>query len=447
MNQSAVIIVDENVVHRKMLRDVISLAGYRVLESQNSDDVIKKVCSQDIALVISDRVLSPLNGHAMLGRLKSQKPTLPVILMSESASVRDAVQAMRAGATDYLLKPVDGQSILETMRWSIATSVIRGDELVAEDPRSRELVNLAERVAQSEITVMITGDTGTGKEVFARYIHRRSKHSEGPFVAVNCAALPDNMLEALLFGYEKGAFTGAFETKRGKFEQAEGGTLLLDEISELDLGLQAKLLRVLQEREVERLGGHKTIPLNVRILATSNRNLSQYVHENRFREDLYYRLNVFPLRLPALCDRPGDILPLAHTFMVRHRSDAKLSPITASAERLLIRHTWPGNVRELDNLIQRALVLKRGEVITEDDIRFEADTMPDMNYSKPAVIQEVERDSLDNNLKTKEQELILNALISGNGNRKRTAAALGISPRTLRYKLARMREEGVSIPD
>ncbi len=446
MNQSAVMIVDEDVVHRRILRDAISLAGYRVLESDNSDDALNKICSQDITLVLSDTDMRSLDGHAMLRNLKSLKPTIPVILMSAYTSVRAAVQAMQEGAEDYLVKPVASDSALELVRRTIASTQVRDDELVAVDPRSRELVNLATRVAKSEVTVMITGDTGSGKEVFARYIHRHSKRSKGPFVAVNCAALPDNMLEALLFGYEKGAFTGAYETKRGKFEQAEGGTLLLDEISELDLGLQAKLLRVLQEKEVERLGGHKIIPLNVRILATSNRNLSQYVRENKVREDLYYRLNVFPLRLPALRDRPGDILPLAHRFTGNHRS-SPLSPITAAAERLLLSHSWPGNVRELDNLIQRALVLKSGEVIMEEDIQFEPETAEQAGVSTLIPFQGTEPERLENNLKTKEQELILNALISGNGNRKRAAAALGISPRTLRYKLARMREAGVPIPD
>ena len=244
--------------------------------------------------------------------------------------------------------------------------------MIAEDLRTRELVELAARVAASDATVMIGGESGTGKEVLARYIHRHSARVDGPFIAINCAAIPDNMLEAVLFGYEKGAFTGAVRASAGKFEQAQGGTLLLDEISEMSLPLQAKLLRVLQEREVERLGGRDLIQLDVRVLATSNRHLREEVAAGRFREDLFYRLNVFPLTLPALRERPRDILPLARHLMERHlRGGEILPPFEPEAEARLLAHRWPGNVRELDNLMQRALILCNGERIGAADIHFE----------------------------------------------------------------------------
>lgn len=312
--------------------------------------------------------------------------------------------------------------------------------LVAADPRTVELAGLAGRVAISEATVFLTGESGTGKEVFARFIHQNSRRAEGPFVAINCAAIPDNMLEAVLFGYEKGAFTGAYESRGGKFEQANGGTLLLDEISEMALSLQAKLLRVLQEREVERLGARKLIALNVRVLATSNRNLRAQVANGRFREDLYYRLNVFPLHLPPLRERKDDILPLARSFIARNSTDQPSCTLSEQAQYRLRNHDWPGNVRELDNVIQRALILKPGAVIEAEHIRFEQPQACEIDATADRC------STLGNDLKSREQELIIQALNSGNGSRKKAAEMLGISPRTLRYKLARLREAGVAIP-
>ncbi|WP_274600868.1 sigma-54 interaction domain-containing protein [Ectothiorhodospira shaposhnikovii] len=249
-------------------------------------------------------------------------------------------------------------------------------ELVAEDPRSRELVELARRVAASEATVMLNGESGVGKEVYARFIHAHSLRADGPFVAVNCAAIPENMLEAMLFGHERGAFTGAYESRPGKFELAEGGTLLLDEISEMDLSLQAKLLRVLQEREVERLGGRRPMQMDVRVLATSNRNLMQAVAEGKFREDLFYRLNVFPLVIPPLRERPGDILPLARRLIYIHGRGIDRARLSTAAAARLMDHIWPGNVRELDNVIQRAMILRDSEELDAASIHFETMAPP-----------------------------------------------------------------------
>jgi two-component system response regulator FlrC len=293
---------------------------------------------------------------------------------------------------------------------------------------------------------MILGESGTGKEVIARYLHGCSKRANGPFVAINCAAIPENMLEAVLFGYEKGAFTGAYQATAGKFEQAQGGTLLLDEISEMDLGLQAKLLRVLQEREVERLGGRKTIALDVRVLATSNRNLRDYVAQGKFREDLYYRLNVFPLTLRPLRERRDDIVPLAK-YMIERRWQGKGAAPTLAADAIamLQTHSWPGNVRELDNVIQRALILIGGPQITAEAIHFEQEGAEAV-LQAPVAVSAAAGANLEENLKLREQRLIVDALKAGNGSRKAAAEKLGISPRTLRYKLARLREEGVVIP-
>jgi two-component system, response regulator FlrC len=316
-------------------------------------------------------------------------------------------------------------------------------EPVACAANSRRLLELAQRVAATECTVLIVGESGTGKEVLARYIHRNSPRATQPFVAVNCAAIPENMLEAMLFGYERGAFTGAHAGHAGKFEQAQGGTLLLDEVTEMPLGLQAKLLRVLQEREVERLGGRSPVSLDVRVLATTNRRLREEVAAGRFREDLYYRLNVFPLAIGPLRTRRDDVLPLAMQLLgARCRPGSPIPALSAEAAHLLLTYPWPGNVRELDNLLQRALILVNGPVILPTHIQFELanDGAAEL---KPAAAAPA---SLAASLDERERDLILNALRAGNGNRRSAAETLGISARTLRYKLARLREAGIEVP-
>ncbi len=346
---------------------------------------------------------------------------------------------------------------------------------VASAASSQRLLELARRVATSDCTVLIVGESGTGKEVLARFIHRFSARNTGPFVAVNCAAIPENMLEAILFGYERGAFTGAHSAHPGKFEQAQGGTLLLDEITEMPLSLQAKLLRVLQEREVERLGGRGAIALELRVLATTNRRLREDVAAGRFREDLYYRLNVFPLGLLPLRQRRDDILPLAMQLLgLRQRQGEPIPALSAEAAQLLLTYAWPGNVRELDNLLQRALILVNGPVIGPEHIQFEPAPEPAPAAAMPAVpapaaapsvhdasqadeVRDVAacaspgttdetRGSLAESLGQVERNVILDALRTGRSTRREIAERLGISPRTLRYKLARLRAAGIEVP-
>ena len=317
-------------------------------------------------------------------------------------------------------------------------------EPVACAANSRRMLELAARVAATECTVLIVGESGTGKEVLARFIHKNSARAAAPFVAVNCAAIPENMLEAMLFGYERGAFTGAHALHAGKFEQAQGGTLLLDEVTEMPLGLQAKLLRVLQEREVERLGGRGPVALDVRVLATTNRRLREEVSAGRFREDLYYRLNVFPLAIAPLRTRRDDVLPLAMQLLGgRCRPGAPIPALSAEAAHLLLTYPWPGNVRELDNLLQRALILVNGPVIRPEHVQFELanEHAPDAQ-AVPITVPA----SLAASLGEHERDLILDALRAGNGSRREAAETLGISARTLRYKLARLREAGVDVP-
>jgi two-component system response regulator FlrC len=316
-------------------------------------------------------------------------------------------------------------------------------EPVATADVSRAMFELARRVAETDCTVLISGESGTGKEVLARFIHRRSPRAARPFVAVNCAAIPENMLEALLFGYEKGAFTGAHAAHAGKFEQAQGGTLLLDEVTEMSLGLQAKLLRVLQEREVEKLGGRGSFALDVRVLATTNRVLRTQVQAGRFREDLFYRLCVFPLLLAPLRERRDDILPLAMQLLAaRVRPGARIPALSADAAHLLLTYSWPGNVRELDNLLQRALILVNGPVINPEHICFEA--VGELPATRGA--DALADSGLNDSLRQTERDLILEALRGGTATRSEVAGRLGISPRTLRYKLARLREAGIDVP-
>ena len=315
-------------------------------------------------------------------------------------------------------------------------------DLIATADVSRRLADLARRVAASDCTVLIAGESGTGKEVLARFIHRNSPRADRAFVAINCAAIPENMLEAILFGYERGAFTGAHAAHPGKFEQAQGGTLLLDEVTEMPLGLQAKLLRVLQEREVVRLGGRTPVALDVRVLATTNRNLRSEVAAGRFREDLYYRLNVFPLTTAPLRERRDDVLPLAmHVLNARCRPGERIPALSAEAAHILLTHAWPGNVRELDNVMQRALILANGPVIQAENIHIEgaSEAVPSAAPSASS------SGALSESVSAAERDLILEALRTDNGNRQAMAKRLGISPRTLRYKLAKLREAGVEV--
>ncbi len=324
---------------------------------------------------------------------------------------------------------------------SSETSISYSMEPVAVDTSSQLILELARRVAVTDCTVLIVGESGTGKEVLARLIHRASPRAARSFVAVNCAAIPENMLEAMLFGYERGSFTGAHAAHAGKFEQAQGGTLLLDEITEMPIALQAKLLRVLQEKEVERIGGTEALILDVRVLATTNRNLRAEVAAGRFREDLYYRLNVFPLALAPLRDRRDDILPLAtHLLQQRARPGSRIPALSADVAHLLLTYPWPGNVRELDNLLQRALVLNDGSVIEAEHILFERQP------SQTELGSKSESPMLQQTRERAERDLILEALRAAHGSRREVAEKLGISPRTLRYKLARIRSSGIDVP-
>ena len=445
MSHATVLIVEDDPALREALSDTLELAGYPVRTAEEGKGALKVLRDEPIGMVVSDVQMQPMDGHTLLREIRQSHAELPVLLMTAYGSIEKAVMAMHDGAIDYLVKPFEAEVLVSKVAEHIqplADKVTEGP--VVEDLRSREVLELARRVALSDATVLLNGESGTGKEVFARYIHQHSARNEGPFIAINCAAIPENMLEAVLFGYEKGAFTGAYQATAGKFEQAQGGTLLLDEISEMSLALQAKLLRVLQEKELERLGGRKLIELDVRVLATTNRKLREEVSAGRFREDLYYRLNVFPLTLPPLRDRQRDILPLARHLLQQNLRPGQTFPLfSEEAEQQLLSHDWPGNVRELDNLMQRALILNNNGVIDVHDLCFET---PDQEQRSEASVQPANGGKLPEDLRSVEEQMILDALGEGRVSRKHVASRLGISERTLRYKIARMREAGVAIP-
>ena len=428
-----VLVVEDDKNLREALCDTLDIAGFDPVPATDGKAAIRTLAETTVSLIVSDVQMQPMNGIDMLRQVKSSNPGIPTIMMTAYADVPNAVTAMQVGAVDYLVKPFSADILIEKISRHLS-GVDTDRDFIATDPATQRVLTMAERVAPSDATVMISGSSGTGKEVFAQYIHKNSKRKDGPFVAINCAAIPADMLEATLFGYKKGAFTGATSSQMGKFEQAQGGTLLLDEISEMDLGLQAKLLRVLQEREVERLGDRTAIQLDVRVLATTNRNLLDTVKANDFREDLYYRLNVFPLHVPDLKDRPDDILPLAKHFLARF-CHGSAPTLTEGAEQVLLAHPWTGNVRELENLIQRSTILSNGTTIDTEDLGLV------QNSIAPLI-----EPNLDNVVKAHERERILDVLSANNGNRQKTADALGISPRTLRYKLAKFRNQGHPLP-
>ena len=370
MAKTTILIVEDDAGLREALYDTLLLGDYDVVDADCAESALMVLSGRKIDLVVSDIQMGEMSGLALLKSIKAKYPQMPVLLMTAFATINDAVQAMRDGATDYLSKPFAPEVLLNLVgRYAPAQKIESRTPIVA-DPSSLQLLALSRKVAKSDATVMVMGPSGSGKEVLSRYIHDQSQRADAPFVAINCAAIPENMLEATLFGYEKGAFTGAVQACPGKFEQAQSGTLLLDEITEMDLALQAKLLRVLQEREVERLGGRKNIKLDVRVIATSNRDLRKAVERGEFREDLYYRLNVFPITWRPLSERPGDIVPLAEHLISRHAANQNLGTVklSAAARNKLSQYTWPGNVRELENVVQRALILCEGGLVDSGDL-------------------------------------------------------------------------------
>ncbi|MFK8019587.1 MAG: sigma-54-dependent transcriptional regulator [Pseudomonadales bacterium] len=461
--KKTILVVEDDDTLREAYVDTLELNDYLVLQAGDGIEALDCLKRERVDMIVSDVNMPELDGLGLLKQVRQSYPYVPMLLVTAFGCISRSVDAMRAGAADYIVKPFEPGVLLKLVAQHCGEMADdHNDQPIAEDPSSQRTLNLGARVAVTDATVLITGESGTGKEVLARYIHQKSPRREKPFVAINCAAIPENMLEAILFGYEKGAFTGAHQSAAGKFEQANEGTLLLDEISEMDVSLQAKLLRVLQEQEVERLGGRKTIELNVRVLATSNRNLLQAVEAGKFREDLYYRLNVFPLHWQPLRERPLDIAPLAKYLMAQHVQKMSRLPVEISfdAEQVLLNHDWPGNIRELDNVIQRALILQSGPTIDVADVCINSESygvrLPDFQAanepqytppqsSAPDAMSTTDAEDLGSNLQDREFELIERCLQKNQFNRQLTAKELCVSDRTLRYKLAKMRDIGIRV--
>nr|WP_283949485.1 sigma-54 dependent transcriptional regulator [Limobrevibacterium gyesilva] len=383
---------------------------------------------------------------ALVRTLADQRICIPVVACGIDTSGDDAALAIRSGAKEFLPLPPDPvlvAAILESLTSSRPS-------IIARDPLMLELIRRADLVAGAEASVLLTGASGTGKEMLARHIHQKSRRAGHSFVAINCAAIPHTLLESELFGYEKGAFSGAVAKRVGKFESADGGTLLLDEVTEMDIQLQAKLLRVLQEREIDRLGGLRPIPINVRILATSNRDLLSEIRQGTFREDLYFRLNVVNLRVPALAERIDDISPLANHFAEHYANLNGLPkrPLTDAFHRRLLDYAWPGNVRELENIIHRAVLLATGDEIDIDSLELRTGTTPVCGHNQPA--RTGASGAIDGlvgrTINDVERELILSTLLSTSGNRTHAAMLLGISIRALRNKLKDYAAGGASVP-
>ncbi len=457
MKQYDVLVVEDDLDLCEALCDTLEIEGYKVQAANNGTEALSLLTKNYFKLVVSDIQMPVMDGFQLLNNMQQKHPEIPVLLMTAYGTIPKAVEAMQSGAADYLIKPFEASILVDKVSAMIGTELEIINNRVIVDQKMKKLYALTAKVAKTNVTVLIQGESGTGKEVMAQYIHQNSLYHDGPFVAVNCAAIPENMLEAMLFGYEKGAYTGAAQSMPGKFELAQGGTLLLDEISEMDIALQAKILRVLQEKEVERLGSHQKIVLNVRILATTNRKLKEHVEQGLFREDLYYRLSVFPIKIPGLHERVGDILPLAKSLMTKYKQDGKSLPVmTPEAISSIENYAWPGNVRELENVVQRALILQQNGKILAEHLVFDDDMEQQLactNYNE--ISEELDgaeeivieaKGSLGASVRSTEENIILQTLKDEKGSRKTTADILGISPRTLRYKIARMKESGVAIP-
>jgi DNA-binding NtrC family response regulator len=422
--------------------------GANVTQADGVDQGLTVLRSKGADLIMVD-VAQPIG--RLVDSLTAERIRTPVIACGTGTDARAAVAAIQAGAREYIPLPPDPDLIAAVIEAVTADN----RAFVWRDASMERAVKLAEQVARSEASVLVTGESGTGKEVMARYIHAKSLRKDKPFVSVNCAAIPDNLLESELFGHEKGAFTGAVARRIGRFEEANGGTLLLDEISEMDVRLQAKLLRALQERVIDRVGGSQPVRVDIRVIATSNRNLADEVKKGTFREDLLYRLNVVHLRLPALRERPGDILELAHHFGKKYAevNGVPMRPLSAEAKRLLTRSPWPGNVRELENTLHRAVLLAVGSEIDAEAIMTpEGDAMGASPASDPAAraaqaAEAVTRGLVGRTVADVERDLILDTLDHCLGNRTHAAKILGISIRTLRNKLNEYTDAGIPVPE
>ncbi len=450
-----ILIVDDEPEMRIAITEALKREGYQTDSAENAPEALHRLEGEEFDLVISDVKMPKMSGQELLREIKEQSPNTLVIMMTAYGTIDNAVESMKQGAFDYLLKPFSIEILAGTVNRAFlsdpapSAAPVAGREstakkkttehgkIVTQNKTMLEMVKFAENIAYSKSTVLISGETGTGKEMVAKYIHQCSPRADKSFLAVNCAALPEGLLESELFGHEKGAFTGAIAKKDGKFELAHKGTLLLDEVTEMTPPLQAKLLRVLQEHEIDKVGGREPIPIDVRVIATTNRDPKQLIEDGKFREDLYYRLNVIPIKLPPLRERMEDLPALAEHFMKKHSREngKKISSITPETLTLLNKYQWRGNVRELENIIERAVLICQGDAIEPANLFMEE------GVTAPETGNENALGSFRGTIYEMERELIFKTLEETGNNKTKAAEVLGISIRTLRNKLNEYKEK------
>jgi DNA-binding NtrC family response regulator len=429
-----ILVIDDDYHMRTALTEVLSGAGYGVCSAEDGRMAMESIKKTSYDLVITDVKMPHINGIELMGRIKKEHRSLPVIVMTAYGTIEHAVNAVKEGAFDYIQKPFDAEALYEVVQRALGTD---SEKIVCSSRSMRDVLLRAQQVAKSDTTVLVLGESGVGKELVSRYIHENGDRRDMPFIAVNCAALPETLLESELFGYERGAFTGAAMRKPGKFELADNGTILLDEVTEMDLKLQAKLLRVLQEREVEVIGSKYPRKIDVKVIATTNRNLNKFVDECKFREDLYYRLNVFPILVPPLRERREDIPQLVACLLRKYARGMDMR-IDQEAMTHLIQRNWKGNVRELENSIARACILSNYTVIKLTHLE-------EPVTGRDSGVDALSREAVGS-VREMEMKLILDALKSMNGNRTRAASVLGITSRTLRNKIREYRDMGFAVP-
>jgi DNA-binding NtrC family response regulator len=436
--KSSILVVDDEPSQRQFISGSLA-KEYDVVTAANGMEASQLLSHRGFSLVITDERMPGMNGIELVRWMREKSPETPIIVLTAYGSIQTAVKAIKLGAEEYLIKPLKSPEELRIVVGKVLRSRTMRDrsllhqeeteaalplDVVAESESMRRIFQLADQVAQQSTTVLLTGESGTGKEVVARFIHGRSPRRDHAFVAVNCSAIPETLLESELFGHEKGSFTGAVQTRRGRFELADGGTLFLDEIAEMGADLQAKLLRVLQNQQFERIGGDRTMTVDVRVIAATNKDLAQSIANGSFREDVYYRLNVFPIHIPPLRERRDDILPLAKSFLksLATRMGKPVHSISPEAMELLRGYDWPGNARELANAIERALIVSQSATIDIDNLPLKH-ASGDIKLGRPGLLAQIERTA------------ILESLARNNGDRKSASEELGISLRTLQYRL------------
>ena len=447
-----ILIVDDDDAHREMIKAVLTGDGYDIHEADDGKKAIELVEKQFFSLILMDIKMKNVGGIEAFSKIKDISPSIPVIMITAYASVDTAIKALKLGAFDYITKPIDIDELKIAVEKAINFKQLEQENIylkeriddkfdlagiVGKSKAMKKMFETLVLISPSDANVLITGESGTGKELIANAIHQNSHRKDNAFIKVNCAALPENLLESELFGHEKGAFTGAIKKKIGRFQSAHEGSIFLDEIAEMAPATQAKILRVLQEQEFEPVGGTQTVKVDTRIIAATNKDLEKYIDEGLFREDLYYRLNVVQVEVPALKERRHDITILAEYFLKRYadKNHKMIKGINAEAIDMLMRYAWPGNVRELENVIERAVILTRGDYISPDELPQSVNLKNDINDGLPGILP------TGKPLKEIEKDVIISTLEENNGNRTKTAELLGISRRTLQLKL---KEYGVN---